>query len=172
MKLFHPYRHDPAEVRAVMLRDCPAGIMTEHEAAVCDNPEPAARYWDEVITTAPWYDPDKEALVVLMLNTRRRITAHALVGLGLLDSVNCHPREVFRPAIAAAAHAVILMHNHPSGDPSPSEADIRITLELERAGKLLKIEVLDHVIICRETLPGRMRRWVSLREHGRFFGVT
>ena len=172
MKLFHPYRHDAAEVRAVMLRDCPAGIMTEREATICDNPEPAARYWDEVITAAPWYDPDKESLVVLMLNTRRRITAHALVGLGLLDSVNTHAREVFRPAIAAAAHAVILMHNHPSGDPSPSEADNRITLEMARAGKLLKIEVLDHVIICRDLLPGMTRRWVSLRERGIFSVLT
>ena len=172
MKLFHPYRHDATEVRAVMLRDCPAGIMTEREAIICDNPEPAARYWDEVITAAPWYDHDKESLVVLMLNTRRRITAHALVGVGLLDSVNAHPREVFRPAIAAAAHAVILMHNHPSGDPSPSEADNRITLELARAGKLLKIEVLDHVITCQKILPGMTRRWVSLRERGIFSALS
>jgi DNA repair protein RadC len=172
MKLFNPYRHNAAEVRAVMLRDCPEGIMTEREATICDNPEPAARYWDEVITAAPWYDPDKEALVVLMLNTRRRITSHALVGIGCLDSVNAHAREIFRPAIAAAAHAIILMHNHPSGDPNPSENDKRITLEMVRAGKLLKIEVLDHVITSRELLPGRIRRWVSLRELGLCFSAA
>jgi DNA repair protein RadC len=72
-----------------------------------------------------------------------------------------HPREIFRAAVIASAHSVILMHNHPSGDSNPSEADIRITRELVRAGQVLRIEVLDHVIVGRDNHR-------SLRELGYF----
>ena len=99
------------------------------------------------IATAPWFDPAKEAFVILILNTRRRILGHNLVGLGGLDSVAVHPREVFRPVIVAAGSALILAHNHPSLDSSPSEADIRVTRDLVRAGQLLRIQILDHVIV-------------------------
>jgi DNA repair protein RadC len=78
------------------------------------------------------------------------------------------PREVFFPAIARRAAALILAHNHPSGDPTPSEADIRITRDLIRAGQLLKIEVLDHVILGRQT-HDRSRDYLSLRETGYFY---
>jgi DNA repair protein RadC len=64
-----------------------------------------------------------------------------------MDTILVHPREVFRAAIIAGAAAVVLMHNHPSGEAQPSEADIKVTRDLIRAGQLLKIEVLDHVIV-------------------------
>jgi DNA repair protein RadC len=70
-----------------------------------------------------------------------------LASIGTLDTILVHPREVFRAALIAAAAAVVLMHNHPSGEPSPSEADIKVTRDLIRAGQLLKVEVLDHVIV-------------------------
>ncbi|HTI73053.1 MAG TPA: DNA repair protein RadC [Candidatus Limnocylindria bacterium] len=107
-----------------------------------------------------------ERLQVLLLNTRRRLIRVESVSEGLLDQILIHPREVFRPAIGANAHAVILVHNHPSGDPTPSEADIRVTRDLIRAGRLLKIEVLDHIIIGRagET----HREYTSLKELGYF----
>jgi len=79
-----------------------------------------------------------------------------------------HPREVFRQAIIANAAAILLVHNHPSGDPTPSEADIKVTRDLIRAGQLLKIDVLDHVIIGRAT-PGRAKDYCSLRELGYFY---
>ena len=82
-----------------------------------------------------------------MLFRSRRIIGHNLVTLGSLDTCLIHAREVFRPAIVAAGSAIILMHNHPSGDASPSEADIKVTRDLIRAGELLKISLLDHVII-------------------------
>lgn len=87
--------------------------------------------------------------VVLCLNTRQRIMGHQLVATGTLDSVFVHPREVFRPPICIGAHGVVLMHNHPSGDHTPSQADIKVTRDLVRAGELLKIEVFDHVIMGR-----------------------
>jgi DNA repair protein RadC len=102
-----------------------------------------------------------ECFIVLMLNTRRRAKGHYLVSIGTLDSVLVSAREVFRLAIMANAAAVVLTHNHPSGDASPSEADVKVTRDLIRAGQLLKIEVLDHVILGHP-------HFSSLRELGFF----
>ena len=109
-----------------------------------------------------------ETLQVLSLNTRRRFIRLDDIADGTLDTLLVHPREVFRKAIAANAAAVVLAHNHPSGDPTPSEADIKVTRDLIRAGQLLKIEVLDHVIIGRAT-PERPKDYASLRELGYFY---
>ncbi|HEX5399163.1 MAG TPA: DNA repair protein RadC [Verrucomicrobiae bacterium] len=109
-----------------------------------------------------------ESFQVLLLNTRKRLIRAEEISQGLLDTILVHPREVFRAAIAANAAAIVLVHNHPSGDPSPSEADIKVTRDLIRAGHLLKIEVVDHVIIGRAT-PERTKDWSSLRELGCFY---
>jgi DNA repair protein RadC len=109
-----------------------------------------------------------ETFQVLLVNTRRRLIQVAKISDGTLDTLLVHPREVFKPAIAANAAAIILAHNHPSGDPTPSEADIKVTRDLIRAGQLLKIDVLDHVIIGRATQE-RPRDYVSLRELGYFY---
>jgi DNA repair protein RadC len=110
-----------------------------------------------------------ESFQILLVNTRRRLIRVAEIADGTLDTLLVHPREVFEKAIAAGAAAIILLHNHPSGDPSPSEADIKVTRDLIRAGQLLKIEVLDHVIIGRATKE-RRKDYVSLRELGYFAG--
>jgi len=109
-----------------------------------------------------------EKFQAVLLNTRRRLIRVEPIADGTLDTLLVHPREVFRPAIAANASAVILVHNHPSGDPSPSEADIRVTRDLIRAGQLLKIDVLDHIILGRATQE-RPCDYVSLRELGYFY---
>ncbi len=127
------------------LRECPL----PRGLADCDEPAKAAAYFRRHVTTHPYYNPDVECLVVLLLNTRRRPLGHHVVAVGTLDSVVAHPREVFRPAIHGAAHAVVLMHNHPSGDPTPSDSDLRITRHLIQAGGLLQIPVLDHLILGR-----------------------
>lgn len=72
------------------------------------------------------------------------------VSVGSLDRSLIHPREVFRPAIKDAAKAILLVHNHPSGDPTPSAADLNVTNRLEEAGKRLGIQLLDHVIVARQ----------------------
>jgi DNA repair protein RadC len=111
---------------------------------------------------------DVEQFRVVMLNTRRRLIGLETISQGTLDTLLVHPREVFKRAIAANASAVVLVHNHPSGDPTPSEADVKVTRDLIRAGQLLKIEVLDHVIIGRRTME-RQKDFVSLRELGYFY---
>jgi DNA repair protein RadC len=110
-----------------------------------------------------------EQLQVILLNTRRRLIRVVDVSQGTLDTILVHPREVFRPAIAANAASIVLAHGHPSGDPTPSEADIKVTRDLIRAGQLLKIEVLDHVVLGRRT-PERPVDFVSLRSLGFFMG--
>ncbi len=112
---------------------------------------------------------DVEVFQIVLLNTRRRLIDVKQISQGTLDTILVHPREVFKFAIAANAAALVLAHNHPSGDPTPSEADIKVTRDLIRAGQLLKIEVLDHVIIGRATQE-RPKDFVSLRELGYFAG--
>ena len=110
-----------------------------------------------------------ENFQVVLLNTRRRLIRVENISQGTLDTILVHPREVFKPAISANAAAIVLVHNHPSGDPTPSEADIKVTRDLIRAGQLLKIDVLDHVIIGRATRE-RPKDYASLRELGYFAG--
>ena len=90
---------------------------------------------------------EQETFVVLLMNARMRPLATRVVGLGTLAQVDVHPREVFREAVRMSAHAIVVGHNHPSGDPEPSSADIELTERLVAAGKILGIPVLDHVIV-------------------------
>lgn len=148
----------PQEYKVVSLRECP----TPDALQICETPQQVADYWRLHIAGHPYHNPDCECLVVLLLNTRRRVKGHQLLTIGTLDTLLVSPREVFRTAVIACAAAVILAHNHPSGDPTPSEADIKVTRDLIRAGQLLKIELLDHVIMGHD-------RHLSLREAGFFF---
>lgn len=109
-----------------------------------------------------------EHFYALFLDTRRRLVRKEELTRGTLDAAIVHPRDVFRHAVAANASAVVLVHNHPSGDPTPSKADITVTRDLIRAGQLLKIEVLDHIILGRRTNE-RERDYFSLKEHGYFY---
>jgi DNA repair protein RadC len=133
------------------------------EAPLLDTPERIADLLRE--ESRP---QEVEQFRVVLLNTRRRLIGLETISQGTLDTLLVHPREVFKRAIAANASAVVLVHNHPSGDPTPSEADIKVTRDLIRAGQLLKIEVLDHVIIGRRTVE-RQKDYVSLRELGYFY---
>ena len=151
-------RKEPQEYKVVALRECPV----PEKMHVCETPEQAAEYWRAHVTTTPHYDPERECFVVLMLNTRRRIKGHHFVSIGTMDTLLIHPREIFRTACIVAASAIVLLHNHPSGDPTPSEADIKVTRDLIRAGQMMKIEILDHVIIGTQ-------RHSSLRTMGYFY---
>ena len=132
-------------------------------APVLDTPERIADFLREknrVYTV--------ETFQVVLLNTRRRLIGVQNISQGTLDTILVHPREVFKSAIAANAACLVLAHNHPSLDPTPSEADIRVTRDLIRAGQLLKIEVLDHVILGGRT-DERPKDYFSLREGGFFY---
>lgn len=132
------------------------------EAALLDTPERVAdlfREQNRALTV--------ETLQAAFLNTRRRLISVQTLSHGILDTLLVHPREVFAPAISKRAAAIVLVHNHPSGDPTPSEADIKVTRDLIRAGQLLKIDLLDHVILGKPTAD-RPKDFLSLRELGYF----
>ncbi len=134
----------------------------QHEAPLLDTPE---RIADLLREDNRFYDV--EHFQVVLLNTRRRLIRVEPISQGTLDTILVHPREVFKLAISANAAAIVLVHNHPSGDPTPSEGDVKVTRDLIRAGQLLRIEVLDHVILGRRTKE-RPKDFVSLRELGYF----
>jgi DNA repair protein RadC len=158
--LVKPFRFAacPHEYKVTTLRECPTPEAMQH----CETPDKAADYWRLHIASHPNFNPDCECLAVLLLNTRRKVKGHQLVSIGTMDTILVHPREVFRLAIVTAASAVIVMHNHPSGESTPSEADIKVTRDLIRAGQLLKMELLDHVIVGHGNFS-------SLRSLGYFF---
>jgi DNA repair protein RadC len=96
---------------------------------------------------------------VLLLDTKHRVTRTTLLSVGTLDTSIVHPREVFRAATAGGAAAIVVFHNHPSGDPTPSDDDVALTKRLIQAGELMGISVLDHVIVVENG-------FASMRERG------
>ena len=99
----------------------------------------------------------KEQFRGIYLNSRNKLIHDEVISLGTLTTNLVHPREVFQPAIQYSATAIILAHNHPSGDPEPSEDDIKITQQLVKASKIINIEILDHIIIGKN-------RYLSLKD--------
>ncbi len=95
-------------------------------------------------------DEKRERFFALLLDTKNRLLDSVRISEGSLAASLVHPREAFRPAVRAAAASVIFLHNHPSGDPTPSSEDRRITERLRRAGELLGIPMLDHVVVARD----------------------
>jgi len=123
------------------------------------NPEDVARVCADLSELA------QEALHVLILSTKHCLINRQMVTLGLADASLAHAREVFRPAIeAGAAIGIILVHGHPSGDPTPSAEDIKITKKLIEAGRILDIAVQDHVIIGKATESSK--GFFSMRQAG------
>jgi DNA repair protein RadC len=107
----------------------------------------------------------QEEFRVLLLDTKNHLIAEHLVTKGLVDRSLVHPREVFRRAIRESCNRLILVHNHPSGDPTPSEHDIQSTRMLVEASRVVGIEIVDHIVVGFPA-PGRLREYVSFRELG------
>jgi DNA repair protein RadC len=101
----------------------------------------------------------REFFVVLLLDSKKELIGKEVISIGTLNASLVHPRELFLPAISDAASEIVLVHNHPSGDLTPSEEDLALTRRIAEAGKLLGIELLDHVIVSRTG-------YKSLREEG------
>ena len=129
--------------------------LAPQERAAIHSPEDVAN-----LLMAEMSGFDQEHLRVLLLSTRNEVMSVHEIYVGNVNSSLVRPAEVFRPAIRDNAPSIIVVHNHPSGDPTPSPEDVSITQELVSAGKLLSIELLDHVVI------GSGNRFVSLNEKG------
>ncbi|MCI6159106.1 MAG: DNA repair protein RadC [Selenomonadaceae bacterium] len=131
-------------------------IKAAEKIGVVHGPEDAAHY-----AMPRFRHEQREHFAVMLLNMKNHILGMSDVSIGSLSASIVHPREVFRPAIQYAAASVILFHNHPSGDPSPSREDIAVTERLVRAGRIMDIPVLDHIILGE-------RRFLSFKEEGLF----
>jgi DNA repair protein RadC len=138
-------------VRARADRPQPSGSIRDSEDAVLLCREHFARLAS---------DGAKEEFHIVCLDAKHKFLNAHPISVGSLDRSLVHPREVFRPAIKDAAKAILLVHNHPSGDPTPSEEDLTVTERLEEAGRTLGIQVLDHVIVARQGAT-------SIQEHRR-----
>lgn len=143
-----------AQIKAALeLANRLAGLQTEVRQTI-HSPEDAAKL---LMTEMRWLQ--QEYFRILLLNTKHHVLAAPTVFVGSLNASVVHPREIFKEAIRHSAAAVILVHNHPSGDPAPSTEDIAVSKRLAEAGKLMDIAVLDHIIIG----DGR---YVSLKDQG------
>lgn len=136
---------------------------THGESPVLDKPSHIADFLREENRQY-----EVEQFQAVLLNSRRKLIRVERICQGILDQIIVHPREVFRSAIAANAASIVLVHNHPSGDPTPSEADVKVTRDMIRSGQLLKIEVIDHIIFGRKD-NGNGKDYVSMREMGYFY---
>ena len=158
-------QHEKLDAIAAMLRSMKPGPMILQEARAdqrkISTPEDCARI------LAPWARAAQEHFFALPLDTKNRFLGidPEPVTVGIADATLVHPREIFRGAIVKNGAAIVLAHNHPSGDPAPSAADIRVTRQLIEAGRVMDIRILDHVILGASE-QGICPRFVSLREEG------
>ena len=115
------------------------------------DPIPLVRGPDTIFElTADIRRSNREHFVGFYLNSRNQVLRREIISIGSLNASIVHPREVFIPALAVSAASLILAHNHPSGDPSPSEEDLAITRRITESGRLLGVELLDHVVVARD----------------------
>ncbi len=133
-----------AQIRAA------AELARRLESDTGEEPKPSLKSPGEVVAFVKGQlkGKKKEHFLVLCLDTRNRLINSKQVSMGSLDTSIVHPREVFKEAVSCSAASVIFVHNHPSGDPEPSKEDIELTKRLAKAGEIMGIEVLDHIVFC------------------------
>lgn len=135
------------------------------EPAQTNRPELVAKYMEGAFDQ--W--PEQEQFWVVLLDRKNRPKGRIMITLGTVGNALAHPREVFRPAIVGGASAIICVHNHPSGDPAPSAADVQLTRQLAEAAKVVDIMLQDHVIIGRASADPAGVGYYSFRSSGLIF---
>ena len=137
-------------------------LVREGPVEALDAPDKVAAYIADGLAE----HPNVEGFWVIALNRKNRPLARCRTTLGTATASLVHPREVFRPVILAGASACIVAHNHPGGDPSPSQADIRATRQLREAARVLQLDLLDHVIVGDPDDDPRGVGWYSFADAG------
>jgi DNA repair protein RadC len=130
--------HRVPKYKVQLVRDGSVPFTTK----ICSTPRQAADLFRAFVG-----DSDREHLIAIFLDTQNRFLGLHTVSIGTLDHSVVHPREVFKAAILSNASSLVLAHNHPSGESAPSEEDVRITRELQKAGELLDIPLMDHIVV-------------------------
>ena len=121
-------------------------VLLRNSKITIGKAKDVATVFQDLLTLEDKIDQDKEHFYVMHLDSHRRINLVELVAIGTLTNATIHPRETYRRAVIEGSYSIIIAHNHPSGDPTPSEADTRITQTLREAGEILQILLLDHII--------------------------
>jgi DNA repair protein RadC len=140
------------------LRMGAVALREERQSLTIDSPEAIADLCSEMRFL------DRESLRVVLLNTKQHLIKVCTVSQGSVNAALGHPREIFKPVITHSAYSFIMVHNHPSGEPSPSDADMRLTRRILEASRILQLQLLDHVIIGGPA-PGR-NSYFSFKEAG------
>ncbi len=130
--------HRVPKYKVQLVRDGSVPFTTK----ICSTPRQAADLFRAFVG-----DSDREHLIAIFLDTQNRFLGLHTVSIGTLDYSVVHPREVFKAAILSNASSLVLAHNHPSGESAPSEEDVRITRELQKAGELLDVPLMDHIVV-------------------------
>jgi DNA repair protein RadC len=143
-----------AQIKAAIELGNRLSVLSPEERPIINSPADAA-----ALVSYEMSGLEQENLRVILLDTRNRVLGIEKIYVGSVNSSQVHIGDVFKPAIRRSAPAIIVVHNHPSGDPTPSPDDIAVTRAITQAGKLLDINVLDHMVIGQN-------RWVSLKERG------
>ena len=144
-------QHTITRYRVALVRE---GSVPYDRPESCSNHAAAARFIRKILS-----DWDREVLGVLLLDTRGRAIGHQIAHIGTINRTAVEPRGVLTAALLAHATSIIVFHNHPSGDPTPSTEDLAMTENLRKAAEILGITLHDHIILGED-------RWVSLRERG------
>ena len=134
-------------------------IIACDKNVIVHRPQDVARILQRWLATVDVVDRDKEHLIAVHINVRNKITRIEIVGIGIVDAALVHPREVYKRAVRQSASQIIVAHNHPSGDCTPSDEDRLITERLIQAGDVLGIALLDHIIFSRKAFH-------SMKENG------
>lgn len=137
-------------------------LLSLGEEVTLDAPDRVASYLESAFNE----DPTIEWFITVLLDRKNRPLGRTVITKGTANSSLVHPREVFKPAILAGASAVVVSHNHPSGDPAPSRADIQVTRHLREAAKTLDLDLLDHVIVGTKEADPRGVGYYSFNEAG------
>jgi DNA repair protein RadC len=121
-------------------------VLLRHSTIEIRDSRDGAKVFQDLLSLEDKIDRDKEHFYVMHLNSRRQINLVELVAIGTLNNATIHPRETYRRAVIEGTDGIIVAHNHPSGEVTPSEADIKVTSQLCKAGEILQIPLLDHLV--------------------------
>jgi len=125
-------------------------IVLKDTKITASDPKILAKVFQDLLAVEDTIDQDKEHYYVMHIDARNKVKMVELVGLGTVNSASVHPRETFTRAVAERSVSIIVAHSHPSGEVEPSEADLKTTSRLQKAGEILGITLLDHIIFTKE----------------------
>jgi DNA repair protein RadC len=121
-------------------------VVLQNSTIATQDSRDVAKVFQDLLRLEDKIDQDKEHFYVMHVNARQQVNLVELVAVGTLDHTDVHPRETFRRAVIEGSYSIIVAHNHPTGDVTPSDGDIKTTRKLHEAGELLQIPLLDHII--------------------------